>query len=91
MNKAIKLIIRGRVQGVGYRRWFEQQALALALTGYVKNLDSGEVEAVIVGHFDVLQELISRSYDGPLRAEVVQVFQIILAHEQNFVGFNMLR
>ncbi|SDY10166.1 acylphosphatase [Acinetobacter kyonggiensis] len=91
MNKAIKLIIRGRVQGVGYRRWFEQQALALALTGYVKNLDSGEVEAVIVGHFDVLQELISRSYDGPPRAEVVQVFQIILAHEQNFVGFNMLR
>ena len=38
MNKAIKLIIQGRVQGVGYRRWFEQQALALALTGYVKNL-----------------------------------------------------
>ena len=36
MNKAIKLIIQGRVQGVGYRRWFEQQALALELKGYVK-------------------------------------------------------
>lgn len=33
MNKAIKLTIQGKVQGVGYRRWFEQQALALELKG----------------------------------------------------------
>ena len=41
MNKAIKLIIQGRVQGVGYRRWFEQKALALELKGYVRNLATG--------------------------------------------------
>ena len=91
MNKAIKLIIQGRVQGVGYRRWFEQQALALELKGYVKNLATGEVEAVIVGHMDVLQDLISRSYDGPSRAEVVKVIQIVLDHEQDFIAFTMLR
>jgi len=33
MNKAIKLTIHGKVQGVGYRCWFEQQALALELKG----------------------------------------------------------
>lgn len=91
MNKAIKLIIQGRVQGVGYRRWFEQQALALELKGYVKNLATGEVEAVIVGHMDVLQDLISRSYDGPPHAEVVKVIQIVLDHEPDFIAFTMLR
>ncbi|MFZ0330626.1 MAG: acylphosphatase [Acinetobacter bohemicus] len=91
MNKAIKLIIQGRVQGVGYSRWFEQQALTLELKGYVKNLATGEVEAVIVGNFDVLQDLISRSYDGPPHAEVVKVIQIVLDHEPDFIAFTMLR
>ena len=47
--QALKLRIQGQVQGVGYRRWFEQQALDLGLKGYVKNLSSGDVEAVILG------------------------------------------
>jgi len=47
--QALKLRIQGKVQGVGYRRWFEQQALDLGLKGYVKNLSSGDVEAVILG------------------------------------------
>ena len=56
MTKAIKLIIQGRVQGVGYRRWFQQQALALQLNGYVRNLATGEVEAVIIGLQAALQD-----------------------------------
>ena len=79
------------MQGVGYHRWFEQQALALELKGYVKNLATGEVEAVIVGHMDVLQNLISRSYDGPPHAEVVKVIQIVLDHKPDFIAFTMLR
>ena len=79
------------MQGVGYHRWFEQQALALELKGYVKNLATGEVEAVIVGNFDVLQDLISRSYDGPPHREVVKVIQIVLDHKPDFIAFTMLR
>lgn len=46
--QALKLRIQGKVQE-GYSRWFEQQALDLGLKGYVKNLSSGDVEAVILG------------------------------------------
>ncbi|WP_323807403.1 acylphosphatase [Acinetobacter piscicola] len=35
--KAVRLIIKGRVQGVGYRRWFEKEAIQLNLKGYVRN------------------------------------------------------
>ena len=91
MNKAIKLTIHGKVQGVGYRRWFEQQALALEIKGYVKNLDSGEVEAVIVGTENQLHAIIQRSYTGPSRAEVSKIIQSEFEHAQDSVTFQMLR
>ena len=91
MNKAIKLTIQGKVQGVGYRRWFEQQALALELKGYVKNLDSGEVEAVIIGTEYQLHTIIECSYIGPSRAEVSKIIQVEFEHAPDFVTFQMLR
>lgn len=90
MNKAVKLIIQGRVQGVGYRRWFEQQAIALELKGYVKNLPTGEVEAVVVGDELIIQELLQRSWIGPSRAEVSQIIQTPVQLELNIQDFNIL-
>lgn len=49
MNRAVKLIIQGKVQGVGYRRGLAQQVEELELKGYVKNLSTGEVEAMVGG------------------------------------------
>ena len=57
--QVIKLLISGKVQGVGYRRWFEKLAIALKLNGYVKNLPTGEVEAVVVGNETVISRLIT--------------------------------
>lgn len=68
--QALKLTIYGKVQGVGYRRWFEKQALSLNLKGVVQNLATGEVEAVVIGHQDQINEMIQRSYNGPLFADV---------------------
>jgi acylphosphatase len=90
MNKAIKLIIHGKVQGVGYRRWFEKQALELELTGYVKNLAGGEVEAIIVGTENQLHTIIERSYMGPSRAEVSEIIQIELEQASEFIAFTIL-
>ena len=87
----IKLNISGQVQGVGYRYWFAEQAQALGLKGYVKNLSTGEVEAVIVGTDSQLSEMIARSWQGPARAIVKSVMQEYLESELDVQDFIILR
>ncbi|WP_068313991.1 acylphosphatase [Polycladidibacter hongkongensis] len=70
---AQKLIISGRVQGVGYRRWFAEQARMLGAAGYVRNLPDGRVEAVIAGT-DVSTTLLMQAAErGPTYARVSEV------------------
>lgn len=90
--QALKLTIIGQVQGVGYRRWFEKQALELNLKGYVKNLDTGEVEAVIVGEERAIQEMLKCSLVGPLRSQVKKIEREKLNLEDaQYDDFKMLR
>ena len=89
--QAIHLIIQGKVQGVGYRRWFEQQAIHLGLKGFVRNLETGEVEAVIVGKEAIVQEMIQLSRTGPQRAEVTAIHQQKLTlQDADFQDFKVL-
>ena len=89
--QAIHLIIQGKVQGVGYRRWFEQQAIQLGLKGFVRNLETGEVEAVIVGKEAIIQEMIQLSGTGPQRAEVTAIHQQKLTlQDADFQNFKVL-
>lgn len=89
--KAIQLTISGRVQNVGYRRWFENQANKLGVKGYVKNLDTGDVEALIIGEEIVLSALIKQGYIGPLRAEVQSIQQKEIVQFIEYIDFKMLR
>ena len=90
-HQAIQLLITGKVLGVGYRRWFEKEALRLQLLGYVRNLPTGEVEAVIMGQDSQLAEMIRHSYVGPLRAEVSNIQQHVLDPLPAMTDFKMLR
>jgi len=89
--QAIHLIIQGKVQGVGYRRWFEQQALQLGLKGFVRNLETGEVEAIIVGKEAIVQDMIQLSRTGSQRAEVTAIHQQSLnLQDADFQDFKVL-
>ena len=90
-HQAIQLLITGKVQGVGYRRWFEKEALRLQLLGYVRNLPTGAVEAVIIGQDSQLEEMIRHSYVGPLRAEVSSIQQHMLDSLPAMTDFKILR
>jgi len=67
---ARRWLVRGRVQGVGYR-WFAQKAAAgLGLNGYARNLDDGRVEVYAAGPAAKLDELAGMLHHGPRWADV---------------------
>jgi acylphosphatase len=67
------IAIRGRVQGVGYRYWVEQQARAHGLEGWVRNRRDGSVEALFAGPAEVVADLTAKCRRGPSSAEVDDV------------------
>ncbi|HLH01492.1 MAG TPA: acylphosphatase [Bryobacteraceae bacterium] len=68
--KAKRWIVRGRVQGVGFRYFVQSEARALGLNGWIRNLDSGEVEVYAAGDEKSLTELAGALHKGPRMAEV---------------------
>lgn len=69
----IKATISGKVQGVFFRQHTLEKAHELKLTGWVKNLPTGEVEIFACGERDPLMLLTEWLWEGPARAEVSNV------------------
>ena len=67
------LIIQGRVQGVAYRAWMVGEAQSRGLSGWVRNVHDGTVEAVVSGDESDIQDLINSCYDGPAMANVTRI------------------
>ena len=67
------LWISGIVQGVGYRYTCRRQGQGLGLTGWVRNLPDGRVEAVVQGPQKQVDELIRWCYRGPEEARVSDI------------------
>jgi acylphosphatase len=63
-------LIRGRVQGVGFRYFAQHSAASLGLTGYARNLDDGNVEVYAAGPPDKLSDFAARLRQGPRFADV---------------------
>ena len=72
-QRAVHVRISGRVQGVGFRAWVEQQAGLLGLSGWVRNLQGGDVEAVFSGTSDRVDAMLAACREGPRHAQVANV------------------
>ncbi|HZH08163.1 MAG TPA: acylphosphatase [Lautropia sp.] len=66
----IHVLVRGRVQGVGFRYFVKQAADALGVAGWVRNLHDGRVEAVLVGPEAQVQPVLDQMVRGPRNAQV---------------------
>jgi acylphosphatase len=74
MSRAIlQVVIRGRVQGVGYRAWVEHQARTHGLEGWVRNRRDGSVEALFCGPAEVVAKMTALCRRGPPSARVETV------------------
>ena len=73
MRRAVRVIISGRVQGVGYRDWTRHEATARNLGGWVRNKSDGTVEAVLGGEDSAVESMLLALRVGPPASRVKQV------------------
>ena len=70
VGKGRRFIVSGRVQGVGYRAFAEHAAKETGVTGWVRNLDNGDVEVQGCGQPSQLDDFEARLWKGPPWSEV---------------------
>ena len=68
-----RLLIFGKVQGVGFRYWLYAKAIKKNIRGWVKNKITGEVEALLIGNNEDVNEIIKQCEKGPHSSNVTQV------------------
>lgn len=73
MTEAWRILVQGRVQGVGYRAWTVRRARALGLAGWVRNRSDGAVEILAAGPPEALAALVAACRTGPPAAAVASV------------------
>jgi len=73
---ARRFVVRGRVQGVGFRWFVEREAQMLGIAGWVRNNPDGSVEVLAIGTREQMLSLRSRLQQGPRAARVDNVEEI---------------
>ena len=71
--KTVRIVVRGQVQGVGYRMWLQREALTIGLDGWVRNRRDGSVEAVVAGEVHRIDLVLDAIRTGPPGARVDDV------------------
>ncbi len=66
-------IVKGRVQGVGFRYWTEDAAAEHGVNGWVRNVHGGEVEVEAEGPREKLDEFLRALHRGPILAHVREI------------------
>ena len=88
-EKALRIIVQGVVQGVGFRYFVFSQATQMGLTGWTKNLPDGSVEVLACGNPGLLEQFVKELKIGPRHAHVSSVDTEQVAPEEQFGSFEI--
>lgn len=88
-EKRLHAIISGRVQGVGFRYFVQENAYRLNLKGWVRNRWDGTVEVEAEGNQRVLDQLVQTLHQGPTSAIVSEINTEWLPASGNFIDFRV--
>lgn len=88
MKKSLQLLVRGQVQGVGFRAHTKQVADVLGVVGFVKNLPNGSVQVQATGEETMIYKLVDYCHHGPPNATVTKV-SVEFGSSEVFDGFSI--
>jgi acylphosphatase len=86
----VRMFVSGRVQGVFFRSETRNRAKELGITGWVRNLEDGRVEAVFEGEKDKIEKIIEWVKRGPILARVEKVEVIFEKYKGEFKAFEKI-
>lgn len=89
MIKQAHVFIKGFVQGVGFRQFVKHAAKKRGVTGWVKNMSDGRVEAILQGEKNSVEETLRFCSKGPMLASVEELDVVWEEQEQLFDTFDV--
>jgi acylphosphatase len=90
MIRTVRVVVSGRVQGVGFRSWLERQAAMQGVSGWVRNRWDGSVEALFSGEASAVDAMIGACRAGPRWATVEGVTVVEAAADRELRGFRAI-
>jgi len=80
-QRKVHIVVKGMVQGVGFRYYTRAMGQELGISGWVRNLSSGDVEILCVGNSGHIDEFVRRVSTGPTHSHVTHMDVFDLADE----------
>lgn len=90
-EKTVAVRVEGRVQGVWFRAWTREEALARGIRGHVRNEADGSVTALISGPEEAVRGMLEALHEGPPAARVTKVEAREVPASADLSGFRILR
>lgn len=87
----VRVLLDGRVQGVGFRYWTQKTALKQGVAGWVRNLEDGRVETVLEGTSVAVEQMLSLLKRGPIAARVDSCAVEVAEYTGEFSDFELRR
>jgi len=91
MKAGARFVVKGTVQGVFFRQFVKEGADEFKLKGFVRNLESGDVEIVVEGEDDAIERFLNRVRAGPKHAQIRDVVVEKRKWSGDFGEFKVLR